>query len=161
MVKNDSNLTSLCSQEDYNNILRVFLDFPFNMENAEVESFNITEKGFKANEKFYCALNFIIMFIPLIIQIFLLIYYSMFSKRYKKGEIINKLTINEEKDMKQNKYLVHHQQKSNVNNIKINLPKWYKFLNEYFNLIKNGAELFTNNSKESNINNINNLIFNY
>ena len=159
VVKNDSNLTSLCSQEDYNNILRVFLDFPFNMENAEVESFNITEKGFKANEKFYCALNFIIMFIPLIIQIFLLIYYSMFSKRYKKGEIINKLTINEEKDMKQNKYLVHHQQKSNVNNIKINLPKWYKFLNEYFNLIKNGAELFTNNSKESNINNINGITY--
>ena len=61
--------------------------------------------------------------------------------------------------MKQNKYLVHHQQKSNVNNIKINLPKWYKFLNEYFNLIKNGAELFTNNSKESNINNINGITY--
>ena len=39
---------------------------------------------------------------------------------------------------------------------------WVEFniwLNEYFNLVKNGAELFNKNSKESNVNNINGITY--
>ena len=61
---------------------------------------------------------------------------------------------------KKNKYLPFQQNRSfKSKNYKIITPKWYKYLNEYFNLIKNGAELFNNTLKESNINNINGITY--
>ena len=132
----------------------------FNMENAKVDSINITKKKFETNDKIYCTINFIIIFIPIIIQIFLYIYYSISFYRFQKKHKFNQLTINQEEEMEKNKYL-SSQKKINISrkNDKIIIPKWYKYLNEYFNLVKNGAELFNKNSKESNVNNINGITY--
>jgi hypothetical protein len=53
----------------------------------------------------------------------------------------------EQKEIEKKKKLNHHK-KERIKKEKINTPKWFKYLNEYFNLVKNGAELFINNSKE-------------
>ena len=162
VIKNDSNKTQICSQKDYGNLLRIFLEFSFNMTNADVLSFTISKKDFETKDKILCALNFFILMIPILIQIFLYLYYSISYYRYKKRQIFNQLTINQEEEMKKNKnkYLSSKQnRKINIKNYKIITPKWYKYLNEYFNLIKNGAELFNNNLKESNINNINGITY--
>ena len=162
MIKNDSNKTEICNQEDYGNLLRIFLEIPFNMTNAEVRSFSIKKKEFETKDKIICAINFIIILIPILIQIFLYLYYSISYYRYKKRQIFNQLTINQEEEMKnkKNKYLPFQQNRSfKSKNYKIITPKWYKYLNEYFNLIKNGAELFNNTLKESNINNINGITY--
>ena len=158
--KNDLNKTEICSQDDYGNLLKIFLEFSFNMTNAEVRSFSISRKEFETKDKLFCALNIIIIFIPLLIQIFLYLYYSISYYRYKKRHIFNQLTIIQEEEMKKNKYLSSRREsKISINNYKLVTPKWYKYLNEYFNLIKNGAELFNNNSKESNINNVNGITY--
>ena len=162
VIKNDSNKTEICNQEDYGNLLRIFLEIPFNMTNAEVRSFSIKKKEFETKDKIICAINFIIILIPILIQIFLYLYYSISYYRYKKRQIFNQLTINQEEEMKnkKNKYLPFQQNRSfKSKNYKIITPKWYKYLNEYFNLIKNGAELFNNTLKESNINNINGITY--
>ena len=160
VIKNDKDKTKICSQTDYSNILRIFLEIAFNMTNAEVRSFNIDKKEFEKTDKIYCALNFFIILIPILIQIFLYLYYSISYYKYKKRRIFNQLTINQEEEMKKNKYLSPKQKSNiNINNYKIITPKWYKYLKEYFDLIKNGSELFNNNSKESNINNINGITY--
>ena len=158
--KNGTDDIEICNQTDYGNLLRIFLEFSFNMTNAEVRSFNISKKEFELKDKLFCALNLFIILIPILIQIILYLYYSISYYKYKKRKIFNQLTINQEEEMEMNKHLsVQHKRSINIQNFKIITPKWYKYLNEYFNLIKNGAELFNNNLKESNINNINGITY--
>ena len=38
-------------------------------------------------------------------------------------------------------------------------PKWYRILNEYFDIIKNGEELFKYSNNESNFNNFNGITY--
>ena len=156
--KNDS--TEICSKEEYHQMSKFILQIGFNMTNATIDSFSISKKDFEIKDKLYCAMNFIILFIPIIIQIILYAYYSITYLRYKQRHIFNQLTINQEEEMQKNKYLSYQKQKNiNIKKDKIIFPKWYKYLNEYFNLVKNGAELFNNNSKESNVNNINGITY--
>ena len=160
--KNDSNKTQICTQEDYGNLLRIFLEFSFNMENAEVRSLKNKKKEFETKDRAFFAINFIIILIPILIQIFLYLYYSISYYRYKKRQIFNQLTVNQEEEMKKNKnkHLSSRQKRSiKIKKYKIITPKWFKYLNEYFNLIKNGSELFNNTLKESNINNINGITY--
>ena len=158
---NGSNLTGqICSDRDYNNILRIFMEAPYNMKTAEIQSFRIYELEFKTEDIIYGTLSLLIILIPIFIQIFLLIYYSIAYHRQKKSIIINQLMLDEkeQKEIEKKKKLNHHK-KERIKKEKINTPKWFKYLNEYFNLVKNGAELFINNSKESNINNINGITY--
>jgi len=154
------NKTNICEQNDYNGIFKIILEIAFNMENADINTISIVDKNFETKDKIYCAISFIIIFIPIIIQLFLYIYYSISYYKYKKRKMINQLTINQEEKMKKNKYLISQKENNiNINNDKIIFPEWYKYLNEYFNLVKNGTELFKKNSKESNVNNINGITY--
>ena len=70
--------------------------------------------------------------LPLIIVIFLAISKKIIISRQRKQKAINELIENEDKKI------------SIVNNIskKVNFPNWYFYLNEFFNIFKNGKELF-------------------
>ena len=94
------NKTNICEQNDYNGIFKIILEIAFNMENADINTISIVDKNFETKDKIYCAISFIIIFIPIIIQLFLYIYYSISYYKYKKRKIINQLTINQEEKMK-------------------------------------------------------------
>ena len=150
----------ICSKEDYSGIVKIILGVGFNMESTNVSTIKIDDKNFSSKDKIYCAINFIIILIPLIIQIILFIYYSISIYRFKKRQKINQLkTIQEEEIIKQRYLSFYKKNVTNLESDKIIFPKWYKYLNEYFNLIKNGAELFNKNSKVSNVNNIKGITY--
>ena len=118
--KNDLNKTEICSEDDYGNLLKIFLEFSFNMTNAEVRSFSISRKEFETKDKLFCVLNIFILLIPLLIQIILYLYYSISYYRYKKRHIFNQLTIIQEEEMKKNKYLSSRREsKISINNYKL------------------------------------------
>ena len=67
----------ICSQNDYGNLLRIFLEFSFNMTNAEVRSFNITKKEFELKDRLFCALNFFIILIPILSNYFISLLFNI------------------------------------------------------------------------------------
>ena len=79
----------ICSKEDYSGIVKIILGVGFNMESTNVSTIKIDDKNFSSKDKIYCAINFIIILIPLIIQIILFIYYSISIYRFKKRQKIN------------------------------------------------------------------------
>ena len=152
---NDSNNTELCSQEDYGKILKVFLEIPFNMNNATFGVFSLYEnkfdlKGFK--EYFICIFTLFVLLIPIIIRIFLFIYEMINLKRHESKDINNKLIENDK-----NKEIILNKEKKELNNTKT--PKWYKYLDVYFSLINNFIALFDMDTKESILYNINGLTY--
>ena len=154
--------TEMCSKTDYENIIRIFLDIPFNMKTSEVDSFKIYNKTFNSKEYFLCFLTIFILLIPILFRSFLSIYDKISFVRYlkkEKIEKINELIYDEnenENDNKKDPKLVY---KIKRKNYKLNAPCWFKYLNEYFSLKRNGAELFDFKSKESILNNVNGLTY--
>ena len=94
------NETEICSKRDYSEIIKFLMEISFNMEHSEVDIISISKKDFEKSDKIYCVLNFIIIFIPIIIQIFLYIYYSISFYRFKKRHKFNQFTVNQEEEMK-------------------------------------------------------------
>lgn len=157
--KYKDNDTEICKTKDYDNILKIFLDISFNMETAKVSTFSIYETDFRPDEYTFCIISIIIIFIPIIIRIFLYIYkrinFICFKKREKRQYIVA-LINKEEKD--DNKTESNISLKENIKKrFKLNYPKWYKYLSEYFSIIKNGSLLF--DSKESIYNNVNGITY--
>ena len=66
--------TEICSQNDYSNILRIFMEIPFDMRTANVNSFILDERKFTVGEYLIGLLYLITIFIPLIIKLILYIY---------------------------------------------------------------------------------------
>ena len=156
------NKTEICKQEDYSNILRVFMAIPFNMDVANVKSFTITDKKLDSSYYLYSCVSLFLLFIPVLIRIFLYVYNIISYKKYKNtGIIINKL-INENKDKKE---IIKDSKEKLIDEEKLkqqykkNSPKWYKYLKEYFDIIKNIKELFNFDVKKTNINNINGITY--
>ena len=149
----------ICSQEDYSNILRIFMEFVFDMKTANVTSFMMNDNTFTIEEKFLGLLNIIIALIPLLIKVILFIYSKISYNSYKKRQMNNKIIpIQEDQESNTNKdeLILRNDEKIEF---KIGKPKWFEYLNEYFDIIKNGKELFNFNTKETNINNINGITY--
>lgn len=125
--------TEMCSKTDYENIIRIFLDIPFNMKTSEVDSFKIYNKTFNSKEYFLCFLTIFILLIPILFRSFLSIYDKISFMRYlkkEKIEKINELIYDEnenENDNKKDPKLVY---KIKRKNYKLNAPCWFKYLNE-------------------------------
>ena len=156
--KNSSD-KEICSKKDYENLIRIFLEIPFNMKTFSVDSFNIYNKTF-SKEYFRFILTILILLIPIFFRSFLSIYDKISFMRYlkkEKKEKINELIYDEnENDNKKDPKLVD---KIKRKNYKLNAPRWFKYLNEYFSLKRNGSELFDFKSKESILNNVNGLTY--
>ena len=120
---------------------------------TNISSFIIKNDELSVNINDYIkfCISLILTAFPLIIYVFLILYVKI-----KKYQIINDENDNQNHERKKNiaKYDVDNINKNN-NLIKIIYPSWYKFLNEYFNLVKNGTELFNFSINVTRFNNFN------
>ena len=120
---------------------------------TNISSFIIKNDELSVNINDYIkfCISLILTAFPLIIYVFLILYVKI-----KKYKIINDENDNQNHERKKNiaKYDVDNINKNN-NLIKIIYPSWYKFLNEYFNLVKNGTELFNFSINVTRFNNFN------
>ena len=157
--KNITNNKSLCTEEDYGKLILIFNGVSNNVYNATVTTFNITEEDLKrkANHFAYFSLIVIISALPLFISIFLKIYEKIKLSNPQKNEINNKLILeNQNKtyemiksnDIQEREFLYREK-----------APKWFRFLNEYFNLSKNGSELFNFTLNQTNFNDFNGITY--
>ena len=142
----------LYSNEDYGSLIKIFNSISNNVFNATIKVFNITEKDIKGEPRhfIYFLLIVIISAIPLFIWIFLILYKNIKLSNPKEKEINNDL-----KYEKKNKNKIINKEyeieKKEFSYIKI-APKWFRHLNEYFNLAKNGSELFNFTLNQTNFN---------
>ena len=149
----------LCSNEDYGSLIKIFNSLSNNVFNATIKVFNITEDDIKDKSKpfTYFSLIVIISAIPLFIWIFLILYKNIKLSNPKEKEINNDL-----KSEKKNKNKIINKEyeieKKEFSYIKI-APKWFRHLNEYFNLAKNGSELFNFTLNQTNFNDFNGITY--
>ena len=148
------NGTSLCTYDDYKKILKLLTSLTFDVESTTFDSFVLFKDSLSVNKDdyLYFSISFIIISIPLIIYIFLILY-SKIKKSNHKGnnEIDNQNKINNE--------IIINNDLSYVNSKNFSFPTWYKFLNEYFNLIENGRELFIFSVNVTKFNNLNGITY--
>ena len=149
----------LCSNEDYGSLIKIFNSLSNNVFNATIKVFNITEKDIKGEPRhfIYFLLIVIISAIPLFIWIFLTIYKNVKLSNLQNNEINNELKI-----VKKNKIKKAKKTNEILNNEfshKKMEPKWFRHLNEYFNLEKNGSELFNFTLNQTNFNDFNGITY--
>ena len=166
--KNTTTNEEICSQNDYNNVLRLFSEFAFNLSNSSIETiiFDNEEIIIKRKDYALLILILIILALPLLIKFFLflfpLIYKCIFAKNNGKSEIINKLTLEDEKDKKKHD---NNQEESEIikdennNNNQIENRKWYQLLNKYFDIVNNLKELFNFSFPNTEYNNYNEITY--
>ena len=146
-----------CSIKDYNKILKAMVSFYSDASTTNISSFIIKNDELSVNTNDYIkfCISLILTAFPLIIYVFLILY-----DKIKKYKIINDENDNQNHERKKNiaKYDVDNINKNN-NLIKIIYPSWYKFLNEYFNLVKNGTELFNFSINVTRFNNFNGITY--
>ena len=154
-----SNITNetLCSNDDYGKLIKIFNSFITDVESFNIRVFNITEDDLKGKPKhfLYFSLIIIISAVPLIIWIFLIIYKNIKLFKLQKNEINNELK-SEKQNQKINK--TNEIQKIEISYRKM-APKWFRYLNEYFDLAKNGSELFNFTLNQTNFNDFNGITY--
>ena len=148
-----------CSVEDYNILLQIFSSLAHNMNTTEVKSFVLTKEDLKGETKHYLYFSIIVIIsaLPLIVFIFLQLYKVIKLSNYKKDEINNKLI--SESQNKNNKILKANEIEERELKIREIMPKWFRLLNEYFNLLKNGSELFNFSLNQTNFNDFNGITY--
>ena len=159
---NTSTNEDICSEEDYDNFVNLFSQISYNLSNSSIETliFNGERINISGKDSLLSILIFILLNLPLFIKFFLFIFLLLY-KRLKKNtnsEIINKLTLDEDKksDNNQEKEKIIKNEK---NNIQLENPKCYQILNKYFDLINNLKELFNFSSPKSDYDNINGISY--
>ena len=154
--KNKQTNENLCSNDDYGKLIKIFNSFTSNVDSINITVFNITEEDPKGKPKhfIYFSLIVIISAIPFIMWIFLIIYKNIKLFKLQKNEINNEL-----KSEKQNQnQKINETQKRKLSCRKI-APKWLRYLNEYFDLAKNGSELFNFTLNETKFNDFNGITY--
>ena len=156
-----SNYTNetLCNDEDYKTIIKIFNSFLNNVDNVNIRVFSIYEEDLKGKPRhfIYFSLIIIISAIPLLIWIFLIIYKNIKIFKLQKNEINNDLISENNIKNKKTKKL-YEIQKRELSFRKF-APKWFKYLNEYFDLAKNGSELFNFTLNQTNFNDFNGITY--
>ena len=156
---NVSTNQSLCSSTDYGNLILVYNSLLHNVNLTNISVFNITAEDLKRKSKhiLYFSLVVIISAIPLLISIFLKLYEKIKLSNLQKNEINNELKL-ENQNIDNNALKSNEIQKSEFLYRK-KPPKWFRYLNEYFNLVKNGNELFNFTLNRTNFNDFNGITY--
>ena len=156
---NVSTNQSLCSSTDYGNLILVYNSLLHNVNLTNISVFNITAEDLKRKSKhiLYFSLVVIISAIPLLISIFLKLYEKIKLSNLQKNEINNELKL-ENQNIDNNALKSNEIQKSEFLYRK-KPPKWFRYLNEYFNLVKNGNELFNFTLNQTNFNDFNGITY--
>ena len=160
-----NNSIEMCSKNDYNNVIKVLSEISTNMENSNIESLILDAETLRIKPidyVYFCIIIFIISF-PIIIKLFLSIYETIKRKNYVRSSIVNKLTIDKKDkdknndDNNSNKIIKKETKRSN--SFLYIAPRWYILLNEYFDIIKNGRELFNFSLNATNFNDFNGISY--
>ena len=159
----NQNVKDICTDKDYGIIIKIFSELIENMTYYTVETliFDKESVELKSKDYLYFIISVIIMIFPFLIKLILIFSKIMIEKNQKKSEIINKLISDDDSSISINNKKEHENKiirEKKVNDSFI-FPKWYRILNEYFDIIKNGEELFKFSNNESNFNNFNGITY--
>ena len=150
--------SSLCNANDYNSLIKLFCGMSFSMNTSSIDSFFLDNKSLQMNNRdyLYLFITLIILFLPLLIKFFLIIYNK--CKLRKPFKVDNKLNDKEEKSHNSinEENIMEEENNTNINFPK---PKWYILLNEYFIGNKNDRELFNFSLVETKYNNLNGITY--
>ena len=151
----------MCNKTDYTLLAKFASNILEDASNLTIDSIYLYKKDNspKTEDYVYGIVALVILFLPIIIAIFLSIYKNIKMRKNKRNEVINQLIEDDENAKKKNIIQNELIQKNKNIRRKIIFPKWYIFLNEYFNIIKNGKELFNFSLDDSNYNNIKGLTY--
>ena len=128
----------MCSKYDYNEIIHFLGNLLNNATNKTVNTFFLYEENRfpTTKENIYGIIGLLILGISLIIYFILVIIKNIIIKRQKNNYDKNIIIVDNNKSNK-----IKEDNKNKIK-IKIIYPKWYQYLNEIFNIFKNGRELF-------------------
>ena len=143
----------MCSNEDYQKIFSILYNLFWNISQANITVFSINRfnKSPSALHNLYGVLGILFLGFPILIYIFLLISRKVIENKQKE---INE-NIKKQKTIKNELIKVNKRTKRK----KIIYPKWYQYLNEFFNIAKNGNELFNFSENFTNYNNFKGMTY--
>ena len=151
-----------CNQSDYNFLIKAYLKLGLqyiNEEDIDVKTIEINRYNeiIKFSDHFRDLIPSFISLIPFLIFIFLVIYRNIFIRSKKDIKMIDQ---NKYSQIKKDDDL-NNKKKEEIKPIKkVKLvPRWYKILNEFFDIIGHLKELFDSNQNENN--DYNNIGMNY
>ena len=158
-----NNSIEMCSKDDYNNIINLLTEIYMNTEKSTIDSIILDAETLKIKpiDYIYFLLTILIFALPLIIKLFLIIYEKIKRKNYLRSSIVNNLTIDkkDKDDNNSNRDKIIQKRKERNSFFLYVLPKWYRLLNEYFDIIKNGRELFNFSLNTTNFNDYNGISY--
>ena len=155
-INSDNNEVSMCSDNDYNQILKFLLNFVSESNNSDISDVVWYDNKTKLNSSDYLIgiFSLLILAIPIIIRIVLLIKKYISEQKYKKLNKIKKL--NQGRNFSKTSTYTEEEIKSIQ---KPKASKSQKLLNSFFSFYQNGKELFNFNLNNTNFNNINGITY--
>ena len=159
--KNGSEIHYYCEKTDYESLIKTILEIFEDTEGIKVNAIEINrENDNTVDLSWNYIIPFFILFIPIIIYLFLIIYRKIAIKKKKNVIMVNNIK-NEEEEVEDDDNLPENntnkeEDKNSRKKVKI-VPKWYKILNEFFNFKENIKELFNFETSKTNINDIRGL----
>ena len=140
----NQNGKDICTDKDYGIIIKIFSELVENMTTSTVKTLIFDKESVELRRKdyLYFTISVIIMIFPFLIKLILIFSKIMIEKNQKKSEIINKLISDDDSSISINNKKEHENKiirEKKVNDSFI-FPKWYRILNEYFDITKNGEE---------------------
>ena len=158
LYKNENDGKEICQKKDYISMVTRILRLFYDINPTDIDAIILNYDNFLLEEYIIAFFCILLVLIPLLIWIFLHIYRGIKIRQYQKEKIINEL-IDEETNPNifKNINLNDNDNREKIN--KFTPKKWYKYLYIYFNITKNGAELFNFSINETNFNNLNGMTY--
>ena len=158
LYKNENDGKEICQKKDYISMVTRILRLFYDINPTDIDAIILNYDNFLLEEYIIAFFCILLVLIPLLIWIFLHIYRGIKIRQYEKEKIINEL-IDEETNPNifKNINLNDNDNREKIN--KFTPKKWYKYLYIYFNITKNGAELFNFSISETNFNNLNGMTY--
>ena len=152
----DNNIP-ICNKYDYDAIFTFIINSLSNLTDISVNTFFLHEdnRSPTSKENIYGLIGLLILAIPLIIYFILLLVKNIIIKKKKRINIINEITSDKTKNIKRSK----GEGNKNEFRTKMIYPKCFQYLNEIFNIFKNGKELFNFSLNSINYNNIKGMTY--
>ena len=155
--KDKDNNIPICNKYDYDAIFTFIINSLSNLTDISVNTFFLHEdnRSPTSKENIYGLIGLLILAIPLIIYFILLLVKNIIIKKRKRINIINEITSDKTKNIKRSK----GEGNKNEFRTKMIYPKCFQYLNEIFNIFKNGKELFNFSLNSINYNNIKGMTY--
>ena len=162
--KNNGDLSKenvMCDINEYNKFLRFFNSLFSNAtrESKTFETIVLNKKNIELSDSdnIIGFFSILILIIPILVKIYLMIGKCIVNRKNKNFEKLNKLIVSDKNGKKDPEN--EQSREEHILRNKKELSKCQKLLNEYFDFIKNGSELFNFNLNNTNFNNVNGITY--